>query len=134
MYLSIRILGLIAVLAGMMECRAQSPVAVEWKQRFTESMRERVVRQSANPFEIETLSSTRTIASNPPMIEESLPILSSLTQLLTNAATETVTLSREIRPSVDWSDSLRNLGDSARSSWSERFKLVSRGQPRRRNS
>lgn len=114
-------LGLILVCTGQ-TAAAESPVSREWKQRLTDSLRRKIVQagegmtvgsvRPATP-EAAPLSSAAT--------EETIPLLSSLTGLLTQAATETLTFSREMRPSLEWPGQLWNARETEGWSWRRRL-------------
>ncbi len=97
------------------------PISTEWKQRATESLRHHITNTSRNPFAAHIESSTATVPQTQALNEATVPLLSSLTGLLTQAATETLSLSREIRPDIDWPKPFWNLGETEESSWQRRF-------------
>jgi len=122
MFSLVRIVFVLLALTGLSPSGAESPISAEWKQRLTESARERIVEQAANPFaRAETSSATESQRRPGTVTEESLPILSSLSQLLTQAATETVSLSRDMRPRLDWPGALWIASETEEWSWRERF-------------
>lgn len=100
---------------------AESPVSAEWKQRMTESLRKRIIEEGTNPFQVEVVSATANASISATATEESLPILSSLAQLLTQAATETATLSQELRPAIDWPGGFWSPRNTEDWSWRKRF-------------
>jgi len=101
--------------------QGETPVFFEWKMRATESLRNRIAQERPNPFIAHVESSTPETAQPADTVENTLPILSSLTHFLTQAATETVSFSREIRPSIEWPKRLWRSGESEEWSWRERF-------------
>lgn len=115
------VLGLVLACSGQ-AAAAESPVSREWKQRLTDSLRRKIVQagegmtvgavRPATP-EAAPLSSAAT--------EETIPLLSSLTGLLTQAATETLTFSREMRPSLEWPGQLWNTRETEGWSWRQRL-------------
>ena len=109
-------------------CLGQPPISVEWKQRATNSLRTHILKMGINPFDQQTEpSATPNHARFQAPAEEPVSLLSSLTNLLTRATTETLSLSREIRPSIEWPKKFWNFEDSEEWRWTKRFKWFQEG-------
>jgi hypothetical protein len=119
------VLSIPSVLTGF----AEPPISSEWKLRMTESLRKRIEKGYNNPFAIEVASTTETTALPSATAETIVPLLSSLTSLLTQATTETISFSREIRPSIEWPKAFWDLRESDDWSWRKRFNWFQNENP-----
>lgn len=114
-------LGLILVCIGQ-TAAAESPVSREWKQRLTDSLRRKIV-QSGEGMTVGAVrpATHEEVPLSSAATEETIPLLSSLTGLLTQAATETLTFSREMRPTLEWPGQLWNARETEGWSWRRRL-------------